>query len=290
MSISKVTTKPRKKTKRSGGNNRTPYFCVSVFITFNFITVKQIILHIPRRFRRHKVIHTTHPENWEELTPSQFIALVRVMNADISENDILMEMLNLPHNVIKKLDTYQRYTLGQLLDFIQNKAPFNRFVMPEIQGLKAPEDGLSDVSFGEFMFIDTFYANYQEYGSENDLLNLGACIYVQHTKKGERPDFNGKIDTHRIKQIHPLKLEAIALNYGLIRTWLEEAYTEVFPTASSATGSTSSGKRQSNGWIDVYDSIVGDDLINREEYLNLPCMEVLRYMNKKVKENRKKKK
>lgn len=249
--------------------------------------MKNITLHIPRRFRSDIVIHTQHPENWEELLPSQFIALVRVMSAEISENDILMEMLDLPYSIVKKLDAYQRYTLGQLLDFIQNKVPFNRFVIPEIQGLKAPEDGLNDVSFGEFMHIDTFYANYRE--SENDLLNLVSCIYVRHTKKGERPDFNGKIDTHKIQNIHPLKLEAIALNYGLIRTWLEEAYKEVFHT-TSATGLDKTNKKQNNGWINVYDSMVGDDLIHAENYFNMPCTEVLRYMNNKVKENRKKKK
>ncbi|TLX73689.1 hypothetical protein E9993_14625 [Labilibacter sediminis] len=249
--------------------------------------MKEITLNIVRRYRKDKIIHTTHPECWEELTPSQFIALVRVMKGDISEDDILVEMLDLPHKTVENLDLYQRYTLGQLLEFIQNKAPFNRFVIQDISGLKPPEDGLNDVTFGEFMYIDTFYADYQQSNSNDDLLNLVSCIYVRPAKTGERPEFNGRVDTTRVKTFHLLQREAIAMNYGLIRTWLEEAFPEVFPQQKEASGKP---QKQSNGWIDVYDSIVGDDLVNAEKYFNMPCTEVLRYMNKKVKENRKKKK
>ncbi len=249
--------------------------------------MQKIILSIPRRWRSDKIINTTHPDNWEELKPSQFIALVRVINGEISENDLLVEMLEQPHDVIKKLDAYQRYRLGQLLDFMQSKAPFNRFIIQETNGLKAPKPGLDDVTFGEFIHMDTFYVDYQESNAKSDLLNLVSCIYV-HYKGDERPTFSGRVDLYQAKKLHRLKQEAIALNYGLIRTWLEQAYPEVFPAQkeSASTGNSQKG----NGWVDVYDSIVGDDLINAEKYFNMPCSEVLRYMNRKIIENRKNKK
>ncbi len=251
--------------------------------------MQSITLHIPRRWRSDKVIHTIHPDNWEELRPSQFIALIRVMNGQISEDDLLVEMLDLPHNVVKKLDAYQRFRLGQLLQFMQSKAPFSRFVLKNIDGLKAPQDGLVDISFGEFIHMDTFYADYQESNTAEKLVSLVACLYVEYAKgETERPKFNGRIDVCSASAIPDIIQEAIALNYGLIRIWLEEAYPEVFPKQKKAANA-GDGKN-GNGWVDVYDTLVGDDLINAEKYFMMPCTEVLRYMNRKIIENRKKKK
>lgn len=251
--------------------------------------MKSITLHIPRRFRSHKIINTTHAENWEELKPSQFIALVRAIHGEISEDDLLIEMLDIQHKYVKDLDAIQRYHLGISLEFIQSRAPFKHFVIPCDQGLWAPEDGLRDVTFGEFMFTDTFYSNYQQSNADDDMLKLVACLYVQHNKDGERVRFKGKVNTHAAKNIHPLKRKAIAMNYDLIRSWLEESYPEVFPPARSPISNKKETKQKSNGWIDVFDSIVGDDLINSDKYFEKPCTEILRYMNKKIKENRKKK-
>jgi hypothetical protein len=251
--------------------------------------MKTITLNIPRRFRSDKIINTTHAENWGELTSSQFIALVRAINNKISEDDLLVEMLNIPHSVIKRLDMMQRYYLGKLLTFIQNRAPFKHFVIKDVEHLYAPADGLSDVTFGEFIFIDTFYTDYQQSNSDEDLLKLIACLYVKHNKQGERVKFTGKVNTSLAKNIHPLKRKAIAMNYDLIRSWLEKNYPEVFPTSSSPVTDKGKTKAESNGWIDVFDCIVGDDLINSDKYFDKPCAEILRYMDKKIKTNRKKK-
>lgn len=270
-------TRHKKGIKRSGTNFK------------HFQLMKTISLHIPRRFRSDKVIKTTHAENWEELTPSQFIALVRAINGEIKEDDLLVEMLNLSHEIIKRLDMVQRYHLGELLEFIKSRSPFNHFIIPFDEGLWAPADSLSDLTFGEFIFIDTFYTDYQQSNSDEDLLKLVACLYVEHDKNGDRVKFNGRVNVHKANNIHPLKRKAIAMNYDLIRNWLERCYPDVFPTSSFEGSDKTENKKKSNGWIDVFDSIVGDDIIHSEDYFNKRCSEILRYMDKKIKGNRKKK-
>ena len=250
--------------------------------------MKHITLTYPILFGlRLKEVQTNHPDKWEELTPSQLVALARLMQLEITEEDLLMEMLGLSRNVIRKLDAFQRYKLSELLDFLKDRTPYDRFIQPEVMGLKAPADGLQDVSFGEFIHIDTFYMNYQERNHPDDCLNLVSCLYVFPDKAGKRPEFTGDITTHRAALMSEAQREAICINYGLIRTWLAKAYPEVFPEPKPGEKKQ---KQSGNGWVDVYDSLVGDDLVNSDKYANLSCTEVLRYMNKKIKESRKQKK
>jgi len=236
---------------------------------------------------RSKTLRTSHPDKWEELTAPQMVALGRLMKGSISDEDLLIEMLNLSRSIIRKFDQYQRYKLGEILAFLQDRAPHDAFIIKEIAGLKAPADKLEDVTFGEFMHIDTFYMDYIESGEANDLLNLVSCIYVFHDKAGKRPLFNGHMDTFRVKMLTDAQQEAISINYGLIRTWLQKAYPEVFPTGNKATGD--SKKMRGNGWVDVFDGLVGDDIVNADKYGNMPATEVLRFMNRKMVDKRKRK-
>ncbi|MGV8828253.1 MAG: hypothetical protein ACWA6U_08015 [Breznakibacter sp.] len=235
---------------------------------------------------RHKKLNATHPDQWEELTAEQLVALVQLMNGTVDEESLMSLMLGLPKRVVRRLDPFQRYKLGELLDFLSSRAPINRFILKFANGLEAPADGLDDVGFGEFIHIDTFYMDYLESQKPEHRLKLVSCLYVMH-KDGKRPDFTGRIDTLRSRHISDIEQEAIVLNYGLIRTWLSKAYPEVFPEPKEG----SENKRAKlNGWLEVFDSLVGDDIVNAERYALKPCMEILRYMNRKIKENRKKRK
>jgi hypothetical protein len=73
--------------------------------------------------------------------------------------------------------------------------------------------------------------------------------------------------------------------------WLALAYPLIFQEKAenppSGDKPTDGGRRQSP-WIKVFDGLVGDDLINRDRYAELPVHTVLRFMTEKSKERMRK--
>lgn len=251
--------------------------------------MKDIALEIPRPWRTAKMVLRKHPEHWHELTTAQFIALLRLMNKDISEDDLLMEMLDLPVHVLRRIEPYQRYVLSKSLHFLQDTMPMNQFIIGHTNGLHAPAKGLANVSFGEFIFMDTYFLDLCD--DEKMALHHSirhkfiACLYTPLVK-GKRPEFTGAVNTSKAEKVNALFKQGIVLNYGLVRTWLERAYPLVFPKEEK---SAKKGiKKQGNGWIDVLNCLVGDDLLSEEQWLKKPCCRVLDFMNRQIKQNRKK--
>ena len=85
----------------------------------------------------------------------------------------------------------------------------------------------------------------------------------------------------KIRKLDKKTLEAISLNYGLIRKWITERYPLVFPKHSNTR------KSHDSSWLDVFDNIVGDDLKYRDKYAEVPVNAVFRFITKKIKEGRK---
>ena len=169
--------------------------------------------------------------------------------------------------------------------FMGDKQPLDHFIVDTLKGRKAPGDKLRDLSFSEFMYIDTFFLDFSS--SDNDqaiLRKLVAFLFRKH-QKGERPEFKGKTDDRWVHKLKPWQLQVAAFNYGLIRVWLEKAFPAVF-AAKNEVGQ-SGAKQSGNGWIDVFDSIVGDDIIHSDDYARKPVMEVLRFLNKRIVDSRK---
>jgi len=80
---------------------------------------------------------------------------------------------------------------------------------------------------------------------------------------------------------YDLKYAAI-LNYQMVRHWLTVAYPLVFPVKNKPDGPAT--VQRSASMIDMFDAIVGDDIVNSDRYAMLPLNTVLRQMNRKIKE------
>lgn len=253
--------------------------------------MKHIALQYPRLWRYWiRTIHTTHPDKWEELTPDQMVAIGRLINDDISEEECLQVMLRVSRKVVRKLDEWQRYNLGCLLAFLQQQTPHNRFIIPNIGVYHAPADNLSDITLEEFMIADTFFADYIETGDRRKLAVMVACLYRMKPPGHKRLPFDedaceqwaDELTTHG----HAV-LEAVAVNYGLIRQWLQKSYPHVFPESSDDGDKPRKGK-VNGGWLDVFDALVGDKREFEDVFKQKRAMNELRYMNRKIKEQRKK--
>ncbi len=230
----------------------------------------------------HRNIKFTHPSAWDELTPPQLVAVSRLADNLIIEDDLLVEMLDIPRNIVRRISSEHRYEIGRLLDFIgDEKATLQRFIIKSIGKLKAPADRLTDITFAEFIHFDTFFIDYNETFSTADMHKFAACLYALH-ENGKRKEFTGNIDTSGVEHVPLHILRAIEINYSLVRRWLALAYPEIFPANSSGNKKSNTG-----GWLSVFDSLVGDDIVNEDKYAKMPLHEALRYMNRKIKENRK---
>lgn len=197
---------------------------------------------------------------------------------------LLAVMLGVRPRIIKKLGPYQIYELAKLFDFIKRDTKINDFKFKELHIRKAdilyaPRPKLAEMPFEQFIYVDSFYMQYTVAPDNERLRYLVAYLYTPvtgfHKPTAER---NIKL----LKRIQPEILEAIALNYVWVRKWLIERYPVVFPSSGKKQTRTSTGS-----WPDVFDSIVGDDLKDRDKYAQLPVNVVFKYITRKIKESRK---
>lgn len=218
------------------------------------------------------------PGRWSEVTGDQLIAISRIQSGSIKNSEALSMLLGIRRRIARLLDEYHAFSILRNLDLTQSPSAWHSFIIPRIVGLNAPEPRLKGVTFGQFIYGDTYYQNYVERGMEDDLNRFIACFYTS----GRFDDNEIDMQTARIARVNIDIRKAIALNYLLIRAWLEKTYTYVFakPTPGKGRKRTSRGR----GWVDVFDAVVGDDIANEEKYAEKPLSIVLRFLNRRIKE------
>ena len=251
-----------------------------------------------------RTIKGNFPQKVEELSPGQLIAVAGLVKGTISEISFLAAITGISKRIVKKLDDYQRFNLMELFTIFNTTEPFHDFILKEIKTssliLHAPRPKLRGFTFGQFIFADTHFGNYMETKKPEELHRFVASLYLP---SGKIFDENIIEETYtQIAKINPETLEAITINYTLLREWLAQAYPMIFvkeePSSSSNVppGGTSEAEgvkkkpaSSSNGWIKIFESLVGDDIVNHDKYANLPVHNVLRHITKRIKENIKRK-
>jgi len=237
------------------------------------IELEYFPLHWIRYMRKLK---TTHPDSWSELSADQMIAAVRVMQETISDDELIASMLKLKIRLAKRLSAFQKFCIIDLLKFLDTHSPYYEFILPAIGKFSRPQPRLKDETFGTFIFAETYFEKYAVTGDKAYLAKFISCYY----RNGVFRESDIKTNSAIIADLPADEQEAIFLNYFLIRQWFVEQYPNVFEPATDQT------KKEKSSWIDVYDAIVGDDIVKEAEYANLPVSTVLRYLDKRIKTNR----
>jgi hypothetical protein len=240
------------------------------------------------------------PNSWAELTESQFIAISRVLNGIEPDYRYLAILTGIKKRLLQKLSSYDIFKISNEIDFI-GKADkwYDSFIIKDIcRRVSNPNSGqfhspmpkLEGFTFGQFIFCDAYYNDYVVTKNENALNHLIASLYLSKEEK-----FESKGNAYRSWKVNKVDLDirqAIAFNWGLIIAWLGKAYPLIFrePVEDNEpqTGDKPTVAKQSP-WIKVFESLVGDDLINRDKYAELQVHTVLKHLTKKYKENAKKK-
>ena len=229
------------------------------------------------------------PVSWQELTQPQFIAISRVIDGADPDYRFLSVMTGIRGDLLKRLTHYELLKLSEGIDFIGRAGNcYSDFIIKELPWghLIAPKSKLSGLTFGQFIFADAYYNDWCQLLRETTLNKFIACLYLI---PGEI--FNHENIEQRIIPIGKTDLEirnAIALNYALVTVWLQKAYPLIFVDHAEGAKREDIPKVKSSGWVNLFESLVGEDLINRDQYAALPLHTVLRHLTKKFKENARK--
>ena len=237
-------------------------------------------------------INGSFPSNFSELMPKQLIAIVNFLNQKISETMFLEYLTGIKGSVINKLDNFERHNLMKLFDPFMEVKPHNAFIIPEIKTsgkiFCSPKIKLAHLTFAQFIFVESYFTYYQTNKKPNDLHKFIASLYLEQNHNFNENEIAQNAVT--ILGTKPEILEAIVINYVLIREWLAQSYPLIFEQGEEETDEEKQKPKThknpgNSGWIKVFENIVGDDLINHDRYALLPLHNVLKWMTKKIKES-----
>jgi hypothetical protein len=222
-----------------------------------------------------KRLETQLPARWSEMNARQIVAIPDLQRGKLDESKLLEIFLGIKRNIARRIDSYQKFCILRYLKYISEPEPLGNFVIKSIDIFHAPENNLKGVTFGAFIFGDTYYQNYLN-GRKEDLNRFIACYYTISGKF-----YDQMVEEHAliIKETDLATREAIAINYALIREWLAKAYPYVFRKAEE-------GKKHEKfkGWVEVFDNVVGDDIVNADKVAKTPLSMMLRHLNRKTKQ------
>jgi len=238
-----------------------------------------------RKFWIERKVVRDIPTTWSELGVDQLIIAAEYYLGLLEEYEFIATFCGISKRLAKKLTPFCLYKLAKELEFLNSYTPLNFFIIDDIKSLSAPNAKLGGVSFGQFMFADTFYNDWCRSGSDADLNKFVTCIYFP-----KNYEFDNKYVfafEKRTARLDKNLKYAISLNYRLVKEWLTDRYPLVFERPE---GDEKPNKKRTNnsGWVKVFENIVGDDIIHSDNYAKLPVHNVLRFLSRKIKENSRK--
>lgn len=223
-----------------------------------------------------RTIKTSHPDTWGELSPRQLIAAVRFTEGTVTDDEVITILLKSTKRLVRRLTPYQKFCIIDLLSFLETHTPWYDFILPSIGEFCKPKPRLKDETFGTFIFAETYFDKYLKSQDKEYLARFIACYY----RNGPFREADITPHAELIARLPLVNQEAISINYALIREWLTQEYPNVFQPAQDQT------KAAQSTWLDVYDAIVGDDIVKQAEYADLPISTVLRYLDKRVNQSK----
>ena len=236
----------------------------------------------------------TVPTSWDELTEKQLVEISRNVNGREIDFHFLSVLTSISVRFLKKLSPFQLLKLSREINFIGNVVDYhNIFIIRRLKGTKlyAPKPKLAGMTFGQFIFADSYYNDWLAARDETALNNLVATLYLRPGEKFDNETIPIRVST--IVNVDIDVLKSIAINYGLILMWIQSAYPLVFASEANVIAISQPTEKQPvrpsaaslSPWLKLFDSLVDDDLINRDRYAKLPIHTVLTYLTTKYKDN-----
>ncbi len=226
------------------------------------------------------------PTRWDELSPTQFLCVNHLMHEKWNMEQFFCKFFPIKQKVLHGLDGFQIFKLSEQIEFLSDTTlPCNVWIIPRFDQYRRPQPNLEGVTLQQWMMVDTYFSRYISSGKEEYLNYAIAALYL---RKGVR--FSGKRtvnikkEARRISRIDPIKKEAIFLNYVLIKNWLSKSYPYLFPVNIV---SKKGKKIKGTDWLEIFDTLVGDDLPQIDDYKIIMANDAFRIMNRRIKDAKK---
>ena len=234
------------------------------------------------------------PQEWSQLTSKQMEFAAKVFYAKITDAKLVQVLLRIPGFVAKKLHPFHIFSLVEHLDFLYEFKARDSFAIPEMGDGVAPQPRLKGVTFGHFIYIDSYFQQYSEHYVPLIMDKFLAALYLPKGQKFDENDIDRRAKIMAKESYY--KKQAVLINYRLFREWLHIRYHLVFPKKEeSKTQGKEPKKKLSNpkaalgSWVKIFDALVGDDIANSHKYENMPLHQALRYIQDNIKKNAKRK-
>lgn len=225
-------------------------------------------------------INNREVKSWKELNPEEYLEIFRIIYSP----------------------WYQDSQRATLLKFLSEVKINSSWLIDQISvsrsTLYGPKDKLRNVTFLEFIFVDTFYSLYMQ-KQEGALDKLIAVLFRAKDKKnlikGDiREDFNENLIDNRLKNVAFLPeyyKQAIVFNYGTWRKWIELQYPFVFPRNGGKRDATAEPKGiKTPGWEKHLKKLAkGASDKDLHEIGDSLVLNILDRLNTMIEESRKKK-
>lgn len=244
---------------------------------------------------KHKKLACLVPEQWSELSDRQFLAMAGLANGWLREDEFFMQFFGISSDVLARIDAFQLYMLNELMQFLHQLEPIPTFPVKQIKArfpegvisLYAPGEKLKGMTFQQFMSVDTYYTWYQHTKNTDFILSMVATLYQREGLDFRQLDLSEQMDAIRKVDVNTDDvLQALAMQWTLIRLWLSKTYTALFP--GTADSGTNNAKKKPTSWLSIFDHLVEDDLTRLESYAVLPATDVLRVINRRIKDQQQK--
>ena len=243
------------------------------------------------------------PERWDEVSAEQLLALAGLDVGSIDGSEFYARYFGIRREVVDGLDLYALFVLNGLVEQLsvlpdgERHGGLRRFLVPSYvlggRRFVCPADGLSGMSFQQFMTVDTFFTWYLETDERRFLLQMCSCLYLEEGEDffelqlEERMKVWGRCDTATDRTDGAAVLRSVLMQWGMVKRWLAGAYPFLFPVAVVQQQTVRGGRKvASNVWLEIFDVLVQDDLTRIDSYRKLACMDVLRILNRRLKNDR----
>jgi hypothetical protein len=235
------------------------------------------------------------PESWSEINPAQLIALAKMYLHQDTQFNLLAAFTGIPLCVIRKLSDLEIFYLLKEIDFIKDFRPRNCFIIKELNGLYSPRPKLDGMTWGQFIFVDSYYEEFMGQQNDESLNVFIAHLYMRKNEAFDHSLAKSRAQTRYIKGIPYETKFAISINYRLIREWLAAIYPLIFNSSQQPEAKDEQPKakdqrpKTKNQWLEIHKHLVGDNIIDYEKYTEKQLHVILSYLTTKIKQNARKK-
>ena len=244
----------------------------------------------------------THPSCFAELTTQQFIKVTELVflpeeSIFLRQEDrikLLYELLSgnkkIKYKIIASLiDSEDVITLLDLHIFTVTHTKFNTWNVKELtykrNKISGPSDRFSDMTFGEFIILDTLANAYSSDNEKKAILDDFFSFIMRNSIKGTRQPFDDNREFKFIDKVDYITKIAVFYNFLAIREWISEKYTNVFPQkVKKDTTHIDFNSKKTSGWMDIRRQIA-ESVFNLKKVDNLLLHEVLSDFNYKLSKN-----